>query len=147
MNDNRRIVIISLLMVIFIITVFIVYFMYIFATDKKNIVPAPSQKSGPVNVESPQQYEIPVNAVPVVQEIEESIAKRENERKELSAIHAGFEQVKIKEAEVAPLPTETPKGPAKTDVLGAAYPGEHKKVVFPTREERKDMETRGIMSF
>jgi hypothetical protein len=89
----------------------------------------PEGEGGVLMTEPSLNYTVPVNTVPSEQEIEENIKNTERRREDIEKIRAEIENEKAK--------------PGKETLT----PPSGKPSLVPTEEERKDMESKGIITY
>lgn len=144
-------------LIIILVVLAIIVLIQINTVNKTNVpapVPVVQETPSAGGAELPQHYKWPSNAIPSTAEIEKSVKKAEEQRKEIHAIHEQRKQEMIKQAAMPAPEEETIKQSetvsaekGKSGAASSAYPPDRKPIVFPTLEQRKAMEKRGIVCF
>lgn len=145
----ERILKVSLAIVIILIAVNL--FMRLFPVRMETSPALPpdgtSTKSADISDRSIPEGEMPSNAIPSVEVIEENINKAEKRRKDIETARDEFKEKKKEMLSAEVDPTEQAADIEETGAVGVQYLPGRKKEVFPTREERDRMQSQGIICY
>lgn len=140
---NTRYIIIAFIMVL-ILAIFIVAFMGIVLKDgtpiKIKVAPSKTQETGAIEEPADSAYNIPSNTMPTYQELEDSAKRSEDRRAAYKELCAQIEKERLKR-KASQKAAQQPPPDRSSAVL------QDKNVTMPTIEERKEMESKGVISF
>ncbi|MFA5146463.1 MAG: hypothetical protein WC515_03690 [Candidatus Omnitrophota bacterium] len=143
-NDNMGTI--RIFLAVIIITIIVIMVMPIILIREGGVnAPGASRASLPGDMEARIKQQMPSNAIPALEDIEESIGRRDSRRRELEAELAEFESEKERRANK---PAEEAAAGTERPVAGkGAYPPERGDPVLPTKEDIKKMEERGVICY
>ncbi len=137
---------------VIIVLIFIVFMVVYMENVLKDSTPistratsSPAWDTGATEGGVPMSYSIPANAIPTPQELEDSAKKAEDRRTAYKELCAQIDKERLKrkaeQKDTQQNPPEMDAEKDQSDVL------QDKNVILPTTEERKEMESRDIISF